>query len=58
MKIEINPNFPIKNCKTCGTRPVIEQTKDRWIILCPNPNCRNAVSDKLVNVIEWNRQNP
>lgn len=57
MRIDINPNFPVKNCKTCGARPVIDQIKDRWIILCPNPNCRNAISDKLINVTEWNKQN-
>jgi hypothetical protein len=58
MKVEINPNFPVKNCKICGARPVVEQTKDRWTILCPCPGCKNAVSDKLINVIEWNKQNP
>jgi hypothetical protein len=26
--------------------------------MCPNAACRNAVSDKLINVTEWNKQNP
>ncbi|WP_162996332.1 hypothetical protein [Mucilaginibacter celer] len=58
MRIEINPNFPVNNCKICGTRPVIEQTKDRWIIVCPTPACKNQVADKFVNFNEWNKQNP
>lgn len=58
MRIEINPNVPVNNCRICGRRPMIEQTKNRWIILCPNATCRNTVSDKLVNVTEWNKQNP
>ncbi|PWK78967.1 hypothetical protein LX99_01421 [Mucilaginibacter oryzae] len=57
MSIQINPNIPVNNCKICGARPVIEQTKNSWIIVCPTPACKNQVADKLINFDAWNRQN-
>lgn len=57
MSYAIQPGIFCENCIKCGTRPVIEQTKKDWIIMCPNAACKNSVAGPAVDFETWNRIN-
>lgn len=57
MSYIIQPEIFCENCIKCGTRPVIEQTKKGWLILCPNAACKNSVEGPLLDFETWNRIN-
>jgi hypothetical protein len=57
MSYEIQPGIECENCIKCGKRPVIDQSKKGWDIMCPNVICKNIVSGPLVDFETWNRVN-
>jgi len=54
MSFEIQKDFFCENCRSCGTRPVIEQNKKVWTVRCPTHTCKNSVVDSFINIEKWN----
>jgi len=57
MPFAIQPNVHCENCIKCGSRPVVTQLKNIFSVLCPNADCNNIVTGKLIDLEEWNRVN-
>lgn len=57
MSYDIQPEIFCENCIKCGKRPVIEQTKKGWVIMCPNGECKNSVAGPTIDFETWNRIN-
>jgi len=57
MSNSIQSNIYCENCIKCGSRPVAEQVKKGWEIKCPNNECKNIVSGRLLDFETWNRIN-
>jgi hypothetical protein len=57
MSYQIQANFFCETCIKCGNRPHIEQSKNKWHILCPNESCKNVVKGAFLDFDAWNRIN-
>ncbi|AYL96795.1 hypothetical protein [Mucilaginibacter celer] len=55
--ISIQPNIHCEPCKECGARPVIEQTRKGFVVVCPTDKKHFTTKPGLVNIDEWNRAN-
>jgi hypothetical protein len=53
----IQPNIFCENCKDCGARPVIEQVKGGYMVVCPNDKKHYRTKVGLVNIDDWNLKN-
>ena len=57
MPYKVQPEFVCENCIKCGSRPVIDQNKNTWIVRCPNDECNNSVSNNIADFKAWDRKN-
>lgn len=53
----IQPNIFCENCKDCGARPVIEQVKGGYMVVCPNDKKHYRTKVGLINIDDWNLKN-
>ena len=54
---QIQPAIFCEPCKDCGARPVIQQVKDKFVVLCPNDKDHYKTKPGLVDILDWNLKN-
>ncbi len=54
---QIQPNVFCEPCKDCGARPVIQQVKDKYVVLCPNDKNHYSTKPGIIDVNDWNLKN-
>jgi hypothetical protein len=54
---QIQPAIFCEPCKDCGARPVIQQTKDKFVVLCPNDKDHYKTKPGLIDIKDWNLKN-
>ena len=55
--IQIQPAIFCENCKECGARPVIQQVKSQYRVLCPNDKNHYSTKVGLIDIQDWNKKN-
>jgi hypothetical protein len=55
--IQIQANIFVEPCKDCGARPVIEQQKGHFIVMCPKSDNHYQTKLGLVDIDDWNLKN-
>lgn len=54
---QIQPAIFCEPCKDCGARPVIQQIKDKFVVLCPNDKDHYKTKPGLIDIKDWNLKN-
>lgn len=44
-------------CKECGARPIIEYSKGKYVVKCPNNKNHYQTKPGLVDIQDWNLKN-
>lgn len=55
--IQIQPLIFCEPCKDCGSRPVIQQVKNKYIVRCPKDKKHYSTAPGLIDIDDWNREN-
>ena len=55
--LQIQPAIFCENCKDCGARPVVQQVKGKFMVLCPNDKNHYRTKVGLVDIQDWNNKN-
>ena len=57
MNYPIQPNINCEDCIVCGARPMINQTKKVFTIICSNKDCGNKLTAPFLDFDLWNKLN-
>jgi hypothetical protein len=55
--VQIQGGIFCEPCKDCGARPVIEQSKDKFMVRCPTSKTHYQTKPGLVDINDWNLKN-
>jgi len=55
--IPIQADIFCEPCKHCGARPVVEQKKGKFAVICPTNREHYKGKAGIVDVADWNKQN-
>ncbi|WP_183575151.1 hypothetical protein HDF18_14430 [Mucilaginibacter sp. X5P1] len=55
--LSIQPAIFCEPCKDCGARPVVEQSKNGYVVRCPNDKKHYKTKAGLVDITDWNLKN-
>ncbi len=55
--LPIQPAIFCEPCKDCGARPVVEQSKNGYVVRCPHDKKHYKTKPGLVDITDWNLKN-